>query len=42
MAEAVLRIRALITSDHWLAYVAFHGQREHFRHHRVPDFKKAA
>lgn len=42
MAEAVLRIRALIASDHWLAYVAFHGQREQFRHHSVPDFKKVA
>jgi hypothetical protein len=42
MAEAVLRVRALITSDHWLPYVAFHTQREHFRHHRTPLVKKAA
>lgn len=42
MAEAVLRIRALITSDHWLAYVAFHGQREHFRHHSNAELQNAA
>lgn len=33
MAEAVLRLRALRSSGHWEAYVAFHTQRENFRNH---------
>ena len=31
MAEAVLRLRALVSSGHWEAYVAFHLRREHER-----------
>jgi hypothetical protein len=41
MAEAVLRIRALIASGHWEAYVRFHAQREHFRNYSLTNFKKA-
>lgn len=45
VAEAVLRIRALIASGHWDAYVQFHLQRERFRNHSTPfrdDIEEAA
>lgn len=42
MAEAVLRLRALQVSDHWVAYLRFHLERESFRNHSDPRVAKKA
>jgi hypothetical protein len=41
-AEAVLRIRALIASDHWDPYLRFHQQQEHTRNHSILPVVEAA